>query len=457
MLGRRRGRILNVASTAAFQPGPLMAVYYATKAYVLSFSEALANETAGSGVTVTALCPGPTITEFQKQAGIAGTHLFHSPLVSDARSVALAGYRGMKRGARVVVPGFGNKTARRGRSLHAAAPRDGNGAADPGNPKGIEQPPMRTVAALVTLLCAFADRSAAAAPDPVVNDLIVAVSPVRAPDGPTGQKSREILEDVAVSAITYSSDGLKVKGYLALPKKGERLPAVIFNRGGNREFGEITDDQAILRLGGLARSGYAVVASQYRGTAGGEGKEEFGGADVDDVLNLIPLLESIPRVDPTRIGMYGWSRGGMMTYLALARTNRIVAAIVGSGVTDLPDMIARRPEMEEVTQALVPDYSEKKDQALAARSAIRWVDKLPKDTPILILAGTADWRVYPKQALDMAAALLEAKRPYRLVVFEGGDHGLTDFRPEVNRLVIDWLDRYVRDRKPWPGLEPHGD
>ena len=69
MLERRRGRILNVASTAAFQPGPLMAVYYATKAYVLSFSEALANETAGTGVTVTALCPGPTATDFQKKAG----------------------------------------------------------------------------------------------------------------------------------------------------------------------------------------------------------------------------------------------------------------------------------------------------------------------------------------------------------------------------------------------------
>ena len=109
MLARRRGRILNVASTAAFQPGPLMAVYYATKAYVLSFSEALANEVAGSGVTVTALCPGPTVTEFQTAAGVEGTRLFHSLLVSDARTVARAGYRGMRRGKRVVIPGFGNR------------------------------------------------------------------------------------------------------------------------------------------------------------------------------------------------------------------------------------------------------------------------------------------------------------------------------------------------------------
>lgn len=109
MLERRNGKILNVASTAAFQPGPLMAVYYATKAYVLSFSEALANELAGSGVTVTALCPGPTETHFQKDAGLEDTRLFKSPLLMDARSVARAGYEGMKKGKRVVIPGLGNR------------------------------------------------------------------------------------------------------------------------------------------------------------------------------------------------------------------------------------------------------------------------------------------------------------------------------------------------------------
>jgi uncharacterized protein len=108
MLGRRRGRILNLASTAAFQPGPLMAVYYATKAYVLSFSEALANELSGTGVTVTALCPGPTITEFQKTAGVEKTALFTGPLVMDAAAVARAGYRGMLRGQRLVIPGIAN-------------------------------------------------------------------------------------------------------------------------------------------------------------------------------------------------------------------------------------------------------------------------------------------------------------------------------------------------------------
>jgi short-subunit dehydrogenase len=109
MLGRRSGVILNLASTAAFQPGPLMAVYYATKAYVLSFTEALAEELHGTGVTATALCPGPTVTEFQKRAGMEDTPLFSGFLVSDAAAVARAGYDGAMRGKRVVVPGLANR------------------------------------------------------------------------------------------------------------------------------------------------------------------------------------------------------------------------------------------------------------------------------------------------------------------------------------------------------------
>ena len=109
MLARRRGRIMNVASTAAFQPGPYMAVYYATKAYVLSFSEALAAELQGSGVTVTALCPGPTISGFQERAQMRGTRLMHTPLMMDAASVARIGYRGLMAGQTIVVPGIANR------------------------------------------------------------------------------------------------------------------------------------------------------------------------------------------------------------------------------------------------------------------------------------------------------------------------------------------------------------
>jgi hypothetical protein len=108
MVERRAGRILNLASTAAFLPGPLMAVYYASKAYVLSFSQALSNELRGTGVTVTALSPGPTRTGFQKRGVMEDSRLVQGQ-IADAASVALAGYRGLMAGKTIVIPGFTNK------------------------------------------------------------------------------------------------------------------------------------------------------------------------------------------------------------------------------------------------------------------------------------------------------------------------------------------------------------
>ena len=107
MIERGSGRVLNVASTAAFQAGPLMAVYYATKAYVLHFSEAIANELQGSGVTVTCLCPGPTTTEFHKRANMMNSRLLQFGSM-DARTVAEDGYRALMSGKPVVISGFKN-------------------------------------------------------------------------------------------------------------------------------------------------------------------------------------------------------------------------------------------------------------------------------------------------------------------------------------------------------------
>jgi short-subunit dehydrogenase len=107
-LRRHRGGILNVASVAGFLPGPGSAVYYAGKAFVLSFSEALHTELRPAGVRVTCLCPGPVATEFQARAGIAGAEVSW-PLAVSAARVAEAGYRGLMRGRRVVVPGLANR------------------------------------------------------------------------------------------------------------------------------------------------------------------------------------------------------------------------------------------------------------------------------------------------------------------------------------------------------------
>ena len=116
MLAAKKGRILNIASTAAFAPGPLMAIYYATKAYVLSFSEAIGSELKGTGVTVTALCPGPTESGFQAAAGLEGSKLGAGRTFQISRQVADEAYDALIAGKPLVVTGLSNK-------LQVLAPR----------------------------------------------------------------------------------------------------------------------------------------------------------------------------------------------------------------------------------------------------------------------------------------------------------------------------------------------
>lgn len=109
MLRKKSGRIMNVSSIAAFQPGPLMSIYYASKAFLLSFSEALAEELRNSGVTVTCLCPGPVATGFAERAGITNSRLAATVGVQQAEEVGAYGYRAMMRGERVAIPGMRGK------------------------------------------------------------------------------------------------------------------------------------------------------------------------------------------------------------------------------------------------------------------------------------------------------------------------------------------------------------
>ena len=108
MIEKKHGKILNIASTAAFQPGPLMAVYYATKVYVLHFSEALVNELKGTGVTVTALCPGPTKSGFQAAADMEESGVIVNHKLPTAQEVAKYGYRAMLKGKAVAIHGWKN-------------------------------------------------------------------------------------------------------------------------------------------------------------------------------------------------------------------------------------------------------------------------------------------------------------------------------------------------------------
>jgi len=117
MLARKRGRVVNVSSVAGFQPGPFMAIYYATKAFVTSFSEAIAAELKATGVSVTAVCPGPTTTDFQKRAGNEDSNLNRSHMMMDAATVARIAYDGVKKNKSLVITGARNKLLASGNRL----------------------------------------------------------------------------------------------------------------------------------------------------------------------------------------------------------------------------------------------------------------------------------------------------------------------------------------------------
>jgi dipeptidyl aminopeptidase/acylaminoacyl peptidase len=274
-----------------------------------------------------------------------------------------------------------------------------------------------------------------------------------------------MIDQVEIREITYLSDGLRVKGFIVAPKKEGRYPVLIWNRGGCREsIGVMTAYFVARWLAPFASWGYVIVASQYRGAAGGEGKDEFGGADLNDVLNLFPLLDAVPKADASRIGMAGFSRGGLMTYLALTRTDRIKAAMVASSLVDVDFRIdaARRKELglpghdleDFCLRQVIPNYDQNREEVIEARSPIRWPARFNRKTPILIIHGTSDWDALASGSLEMAAALLKLKHPFRLLMLEGGQHDLVQYDEEVNRATKAWFDYYVRDGKIWPSLEP---
>ena len=225
---------------------------------------------------------------------------------------------------------------------------------------------------------------------------------------------------IRLFSIRYRSSDCEVEGFAAFPPEGEGpWPAVVFNRGGNREFGTLRPG-AVCRY---AAAGFAGFGSQYRGNAGGTGLEEFGGADVDDVIKLADIALELPCTRKEGYYMAGHSRGGMMTYLAAARDSRIKAAAICAGVSDARIMYySREDSMKQVCTELIGGTPEELPAEYDKRSATMFADRIIP--PLLICQGTDDWRVIPAQAYYMDSALAQAGKEHRLIIYPGADHSL---------------------------------
>ena len=253
--------------------------------------------------------------------------------------------------------------------------------------------------------------------------------------------------------VRYGSDGLAVVAYTYTPRAmadGDRRPVVVFARG-SAVAGDLAPALAP-RLRHLAREGFIVVAPQYRGSDGGEGRDELGGADVADVHNALRLARRLPGVDTAQVFLYGESRGGMMVYQVLRDGAKVRAAAVVGAFTDLDSLLAADPWSRRTTDALWPNYA--RDAAVIAgrRSALRWADRLR--TPLLMLHGGADPQVSPRHSLQLAAQLDARGVPYELHVLAGAGHTLGTLGAERERMVSAWFRRWgaTRDtaREPAP-------
>jgi dipeptidyl aminopeptidase/acylaminoacyl peptidase len=271
-------------------------------------------------------------------------------------------------------------------------------------------------------------------------------------DEARGQQTFDILD------IAYASDGLQVPGVLIRPKNpgNRKWPVIVYNRGGIGDYGRIANDDrvcnrehvstlAIVDLYLLAKSGFVIIASDYRFHGATAKRDEWGGADVNDVLNLMSALRSLDFVDQERVYMMGISRGGTMTYQVLKRGAHIRAAVVIAGASDLEALARYRPEFVNGDEwydgwaKVWPDYAHHATDLYHDRSPVYWADKL--NVPILILHSRVDRLCPVDHALRMAAALQASGKVYALHIYERDGHSLPQNREDRNRQIVEWFNK----------------
>lgn len=249
-----------------------------------------------------------------------------------------------------------------------------------------------------------------------------------------------LSEQYASYRFFYESDGYQIEAFISAPlevlKQDKPGSCLIYNHGGNRNFGALTVRE-------LTTCYYAhqfqtvCVASNYRGCGNSEGTDEFGGGDIQDVIHLIDLCEKLSFIDVDAINMLGVSRGGMMTYETLREDDRIHRAVVVSGVCDSFMMYEKRDDMKTVYKELVGGSPEDMPEEYERRSATYWAEELK--APVLMFHTTGDTRVDVSQADKMAECLEEAGAEFEYVRYEADTHG--KLRKEDLEKIMEWFSK----------------
>ena len=238
--------------------------------------------------------------------------------------------------------------------------------------------------------------------------------------------------------VHYRVDGLRIVGFVLEPAGAapHSLPAILYARGGNRDLGKIDFLQLAL-LQTLADAGFVVATTQYRGGDGGDGQDQFGGDDVHDLEALLPLMRGLPAYDGARVYLFGHSRGGMEAYEALRDGLPVRAAAIASGMADLGHALKGRPELDKVAAALIPEWKDKRQDAIDYRSALRWADRIT--VPVLLVHAREDWRVPLIEAQAMDATLTRIGREHKLVIIDGDVHQIYLHRQALVDALVQWF------------------
>jgi len=240
--------------------------------------------------------------------------------------------------------------------------------------------------------------------------------------------------------IRYKSDGLEVVAYLYGPKKKPKTkrPVIVFNRGSYIR-GDIAPE-LLPMFHRLAKYGFTIVAPMYRGSAGAEGRDEMGGADLNDLMNVVGLLSGLKSVDTQNVFLYGESRGGMMVFQAIRDGFPARAAATFGGFTDLTPLTTTE-RGKAMTGAIWPDFEKRRTQIITRRSAIQWPEKI--NIPLLLMHGSNDGTISPTQTLQFASGLEKAEKEYGVIVFPGGKHVLMAHRFERDRQAVEFFRKYM--------------
>jgi dipeptidyl aminopeptidase/acylaminoacyl peptidase len=311
---------------------------------------------------------------------------------------------------------------------------------------------VRRILFFVLALSAFAVSSSVFA-QPSENGNLVSrtessIPPFEQIKGPEKQYSAEeydrAISDKAfiLERLRYTSDGLTVSAFLYRPKTAKgKLPLIVFNRGGY--IREDIGAALVPLFHRLAKEGFVIIAPMYRGSDGASGKDEVGGGDLNDLMNVVPLVKSLEFVDPQNVFLYGESRGGTMVFQALRDGFPANAAATFGAFSDFQGFVGARPEIYlPLLRSIWDDYDSRKEEVAKRRSAMMWADKI--NAPVLLMHGGNDRAVDPLQTLTLAREFQRLNKKYELMVYAGDDHTLTANRIERDSRAVQWFKKHIK-------------